>query len=180
MRRRPAGPGVAAVRRHPGGQLIVVGCRHRQPHDLYHVGSAPFDQLGELPLEEMAFNHCRGAPCATLNSKASDPGWHWCRHQSTLYAFHAGDLAHPDRYDLLRFDPEARRARHKICLRAVWRRCAYVFGAELRQHAGEVFQLAFPQQCGGFHSIAPDYRPEWRMWPIPYPRDGLSVTLSPV
>jgi hypothetical protein len=93
MRRRPAGPGVAAVRRHPGGQLIVVGCRHRQPHDLYHVGSAPFDQLGELPLEEMAFNHCRGAPCATLNSKASDPGWHWCRHQSTLYAFHAGDLA---------------------------------------------------------------------------------------
>jgi hypothetical protein len=29
-------------------------------------------------------------------------------------------------------------------------------------------------------SVAPDYPPEWRMWPIPYPRDGLSVTLSPV
>jgi hypothetical protein len=29
-------------------------------------------------------------------------------------------------------------------------------------------------------SIATDYRPEWRMWPIPYPRDGLSVTLNPV
>jgi cytochrome P450 len=29
-------------------------------------------------------------------------------------------------------------------------------------------------------SSAPDYQPEWRMWPIPYPRDGLSVTLNPV
>lgn len=29
-------------------------------------------------------------------------------------------------------------------------------------------------------SVGPDYPPEWRMWPIPYPRDGSSVTLSPV
>jgi hypothetical protein len=29
-------------------------------------------------------------------------------------------------------------------------------------------------------SIAPDYRPEWRMWPIPFPRDGLSVTLNSI
>jgi cytochrome P450 len=29
-------------------------------------------------------------------------------------------------------------------------------------------------------SVAPDYRPSWRMWPIPYPRDGLLVTLTPV
>jgi hypothetical protein len=114
-------------------------------------GPLAFDQLGELPLEEMAFNHCRGAPCATLNSKASDPGWHWCRHQSTLYAFHAGDLARSGslRSPTLRSGSAARAA--QICLRAVWRRCAYVFGAELRQHAGEMFQLAFPQQCGGFH-----------------------------
>ena len=29
-------------------------------------------------------------------------------------------------------------------------------------------------------ATAPDYRPDWKMWPIPYPRDGLHVTLGPV
>jgi cytochrome P450 len=29
-------------------------------------------------------------------------------------------------------------------------------------------------------SVARDYRPAWSMWPIPYPRDGLTVTLDPV
>ena len=29
-------------------------------------------------------------------------------------------------------------------------------------------------------SILPGYRPDWRMWPIPYPRDGLAVTLTRV
>jgi len=29
-------------------------------------------------------------------------------------------------------------------------------------------------------SVARDYRPGWRMWPIPYPQDGLLVTLAPV
>ena len=29
-------------------------------------------------------------------------------------------------------------------------------------------------------TIASGYRPDWSMWPIPYPRDGLAVTLEPL
>jgi hypothetical protein len=28
--------------------------------------------------------------------------------------------------------------------------------------------------------LEPGYTPEWQMWPIPKPRDGLRVTLKPV
>ena len=47
--------------------------------------------------------------------------------------------------------------------------------------------LTFSDKCFAWHflnkfrvSVAPDYWPGWRMWPIPYPRDGLLVTLTPV
>jgi len=29
-------------------------------------------------------------------------------------------------------------------------------------------------------SLEPGYSPDWQMWPIPKPRDGLRVTLKPV
>jgi cytochrome P450 len=84
----------------------------------------------------------------------------------------------PDRFDPLRSDPEASRARHKF---------AYVpFGGGAHMCLGLNF-ASMQAKCFTWHffnnvcvSIATDYRPEWRMWPIPYPRDGLSATLNPV
>ena len=39
-------------------------------------------------------------------------------------------------------------------------------------------------KCFAFHllsttkvSVAPGYRPEWKLWPIPQPRDGLRVRM---
>jgi hypothetical protein len=29
-------------------------------------------------------------------------------------------------------------------------------------------------------SVAPGYETDWKMWPIPQPKDGLWVTLAPV
>jgi hypothetical protein len=29
-------------------------------------------------------------------------------------------------------------------------------------------------------SLEPGYTPQWQMWPIPKPKDGLRVTLKPV
>ncbi|MGA2814969.1 MAG: cytochrome P450, partial [Xanthobacteraceae bacterium] len=84
----------------------------------------------------------------------------------------------PDRYDPTRFSPEASRGRHKF---------AFVpFGGGAHMCLG--LNFAYMQaKCFTWHflnnfrvSVAPDYRPDWRMWPIPYPRDGLSVTLTPV
>jgi len=41
-----------------------------------------------------------------------------------------------------------------------------------------MLRVAFPQQFRV--SVASDYQPSWRMWRIPYPRDGLLVTLAPI
>jgi cytochrome P450 len=84
----------------------------------------------------------------------------------------------PERYDPMRFGPEASRNRHKF---------AFVpFGGGAHMCLG--LNFAYMQaKCFAWHflnkfrvSVAPDYRPSWRMWPIPHPRDGLLVTLAPV
>ena len=40
-------------------------------------------------------------------------------------------------------------------------------------------------KCFAYHflsttnvSVAPGYKPDWRLWPIPQPRDGLNVRLN--
>jgi cytochrome P450 len=83
----------------------------------------------------------------------------------------------PERYDPTCFDTEASRDRHKF---------AFVpFGGGA--HMCLSLNFAYMQvKCFSWHflnkfrvSVAPYYRPSWRMWPIPYPRDGLLVTLTP-
>ena len=74
--------------------------------------------------------------------------------------------------------PEASRARHKF---------AFVpFGGGAHMCLG--LNFAYMQaKCFTWHFLnrfpsrnRPGYRPAWNMWPIPYPRDGLHVTLAPV
>jgi cytochrome P450 len=94
-----------------------------------------------------------------------------------LYTHHMPELwSEPDRYDPMRFDVEASRARHKF---------AFVpFGGGAHMCLG--LNFAYMQaKCFTWHllnefqvSIAADYRADWSMWPIPYPRDGLGVTLK--
>jgi cytochrome P450 len=96
-----------------------------------------------------------------------------------LYTHYMDDIwPEPDRYDPTRFELEASRGRHKF---------AYVpFGGGAHMCLG--LNFAYMQaKCFAWHflnnarvSIAPDYAPRWNMWPIPFPRDGLLVTLSPL
>lgn len=84
----------------------------------------------------------------------------------------------PERYDPMRFGAKASRDRHKfafvpfgggahMCLGLNF---AYMQAKSFAWHFLNNFQVTIPRA----------YRPEWRMWPIPYPKDGLAVTLAPV
>ena len=83
----------------------------------------------------------------------------------------------PERFDPLRFTEAASRARHRY---------AYVpFGGGAHMCLG--LHFAYMQaKCFAWHllrrarvSLPPGYTPEWQMWPIPKPRDGLRVVLAP-
>jgi len=149
----------------------------------------PFARLDDLVLTEMAFKEAMrlAPPVPSLPRRAvRDFEFKGFRipagtgiNVNPLYTHHMPQLwPEPERYDPARFDIEASRARHKF---------AFVpFGGGAHMCLG--LNFAYMQaKCFTWHllnkfqvSIPPDHRPDWKMWPIPYPRDGLSVTLKPV
>jgi cytochrome P450 len=84
----------------------------------------------------------------------------------------------PEKFDALRFTDEATRPRHKF---------AFVpYGGAAHMCIGLHF-VNTQAKCFAFHlltssevSVAPNYRPDWKLWPIPEPRDGLQVRLTPL
>ena len=82
----------------------------------------------------------------------------------------------PDQFDPLRFTADAVRGRHKY---------AWVpFGGGAHMCLG--LHFAYMQAKTFFYhllttsriSVAPGYAPEWQMWPIPKPRDGLPIRIE--
>jgi len=148
----------------------------------------PFVRLDDLPLTEMAFKEAMrlAPPVPSLPRRAvRDVEFMGFRipagtdvNINPLYTHHMPQLwPEPERYDPTRFAVEAARERHKF---------AFVpFGGGAHMCLG--LNFAYMQaKCFTWHflnrfrvSIADGYRPDWRMWPIPFPRDGLEVTLDP-
>jgi len=149
----------------------------------------PFSRLDDLTLTEMAFKEAmRLAPPVPSLPRRAVRDFEFMGYRipagaginiNPLYTHHMPQIwPDPERYDPLRFNAEASRARHKF---------AFVpFGGGAHMCLG--LNFAYMQaKCFTWHflnrfrvAIAPDYRPAWKMWPIPYPRDGLHVTLAPV
>ena len=84
----------------------------------------------------------------------------------------------PDRFDPLRFTPEAVKARHKY---------AWVpFGGGAHMCLGLHFaymqiKILMAQMLTRYRvEVEPGYEPEWQAWPIPQPKDGLKITLRPL
>ncbi len=146
-----------------------------------------FDRLDDLPLVEMAFKEAmRMAPPVPSMPRRAIRDFEFAGYRipastginiNPLFTHFMPDIwPEPDRYDPRRFEIEASRGRHKF---------AHVpFGGGAHMCLG--LNFAYMQaKCFSWHflsnvrvSVAPDYRPEWRMWPIPFPRDGLSVTFN--
>jgi cytochrome P450 len=148
----------------------------------------PFDRLDDLALTEMAFKEALRLmpPVPSIPRRAlrefEFKGFRIPANigvtVSTIFTHHMPQLwPDPERYDPMRFTAEETRRRHKF---------AFVpFGGGAHMCLG--LHFAYMQaKCFTWHflnnfrvAVAPGYQANWRMLPIPYPRDGLPVTLSP-
>jgi len=149
----------------------------------------PFDKLDAMPLTEMAFKEAMRLkpPVPSIPRRAvrdfSFHGHHipagtlvavnplYCHHMPLTWP-------EPERFDPLRFTEEAQKQRHRF---------AWVpFGGGAHMCLG--LHFAYMQaKCFARHllhhvsvALPPGYQPRWQLWPIPKPKDGLRVMLTPL
>lgn len=147
------------------------------------------NSLGELELTEMAFKESlRLIPPVPSIPRRALKDFHFGGYRIPAGTFvnispsHTHHMAEywpePDRFDPLRFTPEAVRQRHKY---------AWVpFGGGAHMCLG--LHFAYMQAKIFFHHLltthrivlADGYTPEWQAWPIPKPKDGLKVRMEPI
>ncbi len=145
--------------------------------------------LDKLPLTEMAFNEAlrKKPPVPSMPRRA-------VRDFSFMgFAIPAGTLVgvnpvfthhmpaiwpDPDAFDPLRFTGEAQRARHRFAFVPYGGGAHKCLGQHFAYMQAKCFARHFLQNLSV--SLPQGYRPEWQMWPIPKPRDGLRVVVKPV
>jgi cytochrome P450 len=149
----------------------------------------PFERLDDLALTEMAFKEALRLmpPVPSIPRRAlrefEFKGFRIPANVgvnvSPIFTHYMPQLwPDPERYDPMRFTPEATRGRHKF---------AFVpFGGGAHMCLGLHFAY-MEAKCFTWHllnnfriAVEPGYRANWRLLPIPYPRDGLPVTLAPL
>jgi len=147
----------------------------------------PYERLGDLALLEMAFKEAMrinppvpGIPRAALRDFRFQ-GHHIPAGTrvavSPLFTHRLPEIwPEPLKFDPTRFADEVVRARHKY---------AWVpFGGGAHMCLG--LHFAYMQAKSFFYhlltttavSLAPQYAPQWQMWPIPKPRDGLQIRIQ--
>ena len=149
----------------------------------------PYEQLDDLPLTEMAYKESlRLIPPAPAISRCAIRDTEFAGYRlpagsrvnlNILFTHHMPEVwPEPEKFDPYRFTEEASRRRHKF---------AFVpFGGGAHMCLG--LHFAYMQaKCFAYHflsttnvSVAPGYKPDWKFWPIPQPRDGLRVRLTPL
>src|SRR5947207_2999229 len=96
-----------------------------------------------------------------------------------LFTHHMGEIwPDPDSFDPLRFTEEAQRGRHRFAWVAFGGGAHMCLGLHFGYMQAKCFALPFLQNLSV--SLEPGYTPDWQMWPIPKPRDGLRLPLKPV
>jgi cytochrome P450 len=96
-----------------------------------------------------------------------------------LFTHHMREIwPEPDRFDPLRFTDEAQRGRHRFAWVPFGGGAHMCLGLHFAYMQAKCFARHFLQNLTV--SLTPGTTPQWQMWPIPKPRDGLRVTLSPL
>jgi hypothetical protein len=96
-----------------------------------------------------------------------------------LFTHHMPDIwPEPEKFDPLRFTDEAQRSRHRFAWVPYGGGAHMCLGLHFAYMQAKCFARHFLQNLEV--SLEPGYRPDWQMWPIPKPRDGLRVVLKPV
>ena len=73
---------------------------------------------------------------------------------------------------------EAQRTRHRFAWVPFGGGAHMCLGLHFAYMQAKCFARHFLQNLSV--SLEPGYKPDWQMWPIPKPRDGLRVVLKPV
>jgi len=98
---------------------------------------------------------------------------------NTLFTHHMPEIwPDPDTFDPMRFTEEAQRGRHRFAWVPFGGGAHMCIGLHFAYMQAKCFARHFLQNLEV--SLEPGYTPDWQMWPIPKPRDGLRVTLKPV
>ncbi|NCP11221.1 MAG: cytochrome P450 [Sphingomonadales bacterium] len=84
----------------------------------------------------------------------------------------------PEKFDPMRFEPEQVRGRHKYAWVPFGGGAHMCLGLHFAYMQAKIFlhHLLTTHQI----EIAPGYKPDWHLWPIPRPKDGLTVTFRPL
>jgi cytochrome P450 len=96
-----------------------------------------------------------------------------------LFTHHMPEIwPDPETFDPSRFSEEAQRARHRFAWVPFGGGAHMCLGLHFAYMQAKCFARHFLQNLQV--SLEPGYTPDWQMWPIPKPRDGLRVVLKPV
>jgi cytochrome P450 len=148
-----------------------------------------FDHLEAMPLTEMAFKEALRIkpPVPSMPRRAvrdftfkgfAIPGGTLVG-VNPLFTHHMPDIwPEPDSFDPLRFTDAAQRNRHRFAWIPYGGGAHMCLGLHFAYMQAKTFARHFLQNLEV--SIAPGYTPQWQMWPIPKPRDGLRVTVKAV
>jgi cytochrome P450 len=94
-----------------------------------------------------------------------------------LFTHHMPDIwPDPEKFDPMRFTDEAQRSRHRFAWVPYGGGAHMCLGLHFAQMQAKCFARHFLQNLSV--SLEPGYKPDWQMWPIPKPRDGLRVVLK--
>ncbi len=148
-----------------------------------------FSRLDELALTEMAFKEAmRLAPPVPSLPRRAVRDFDFLGYRipagtgvnvNPLYTHYMPEIwPEPERYDPMRFDADATRMRHKFAFAPFGGGAHMCLGLNFAYMQAKCFTRHFLNKFRV--SVTSDYRPGWKMWPIPYPRDGLTVALTPV
>ncbi|MGY8668434.1 cytochrome P450 [Bradyrhizobium sp. UFLA05-109] len=148
-----------------------------------------FDDLEKMPLSEMAFKETlrirppvpsmprramrdftfKGYPIPAGTAVGVNP----------LYTHYMKDVwPEPDQFDPFRFTEDAQRNRHRFAWIPFGGGAHMCLGLHFAYMQAKCFARHFLQNLEV--SLEPGYKPDWQMWPIPKPRDGLRVVVRPV
>jgi cytochrome P450 len=148
-----------------------------------------FDKLEAMPLSEMAFKEAmRMKPPVPSIPRRATRDFSFKDYAipagtmvsvNPLFSHHMPEIwPDPDKFDPMRFTDEAQRGRHRFAWVPFGGGAHMCLGLHFAYMQAKCFARHFLQNLTV--SLEPGYTPNWQMWPIPKPRDGLRVTLKAV
>jgi cytochrome P450 len=148
-----------------------------------------FDNLEAMKLTEMAFKEAlRMKPPVPSMPRRSVRDFTFRGYAipagvmigvNPLFTHHMPEIwPDPDTFDPMRFTEEAQRGRHRFAWVPFGGGAHMCLGLHFAYMQAKCFARHFLQNLEV--SLEPGYTPDWQMWPIPKPRDGLRVTLKAV